>query len=519
MKMIKTIIKREFLDNILSFKFIACVLVAVVLVSISTIVLSNDYRDRLEDYNKGVAVARENLAKVPVYSYLEVGIFRKPSPLSIFVSGIESKTGNHVYLTHREIPTSLKGGLIKNEFAQIFSFFDLSSVIVIIFTILTILLSYDSISGEKEDGVLSLILSNSLPRYKLLLGKYIGGLVSIVVPLTICFITGILILLFSKEIEVNSDFFLSMFLFYLFAILYLSSILLIGIFVSSRTKSSFNSLIFLLAFYLVAIFLLPVSVRSYVEITGAREAKNYANNVDNFKREMSTKISNVYSDIPVKRSWAAMIMRGYKFILKRINPENTIEFYRRYFSQSQNIVKEYALKIYDLKRIDFQNTEKIKKFQNMFLTFLPSFNFERMAEFEAGTGQDYLNRFFQQLALYWHQYVHYLDEKDAFSLKYFYPFSKEFTLEEQELLIKLDTAFMERDWENRTKYSKEAERYNQNIDYLDLEDLPVFNFYKQNFLDKIKVVIFNILIIFFYNLVFFILAYFSLARYDPRVEA
>ena len=64
-----------------------------------------------------------------------------------------------------------------------FSFLDLSSVVIIIFTLLAILLSYNAISGEKEEGVLALALANEVPRYKYILGKYCGILISLAVPL------------------------------------------------------------------------------------------------------------------------------------------------------------------------------------------------------------------------------------------------------------------------------------------------------------------------------------------------
>ena len=183
--MIWTIVKREFLDNLLSFKFIACVVVAILLSTVSAIFLTNDYKARLKDYRTGVALNEENLKHVPVYSFLAPRVFKKPSPLSIFVSGIERETGSYADINHRDIPASLRGGLIKNEFSHMFSFFDLSSIVMIIFTLLAILLSYNAITGEKEEGMLSLALANAVPRYKILLGKYLGILTTLAVPLTL----------------------------------------------------------------------------------------------------------------------------------------------------------------------------------------------------------------------------------------------------------------------------------------------------------------------------------------------
>jgi ABC-type transport system involved in multi-copper enzyme maturation permease subunit len=513
--MVRTIIKRELLDNILSFKFMACVLVAIALVVISTLYLTNDYLDRLKDYHKGVTNAREYLSKIPVYSYLEVGIYKPPSPLSIFVSGIERNTGNTVTLTHREIPTELEGGLIKNEFSRIFSFFDPSSVIVVVFTILAILLSYDSISGEKENGMLSLALSNAVPRYKFLLGKYLGGLLSLLFPLSFCFVIGILMVLLLKGVSPPRNFFGAVFLSYLLSILYLSAVLLIGIFISSRTKTSFHSLIFLLAFYLITVFLIPLSINSYARNMELKKARNFEMNAAGLVRERTLKVAAEREKLPVRRTWASMA-GGEKFMLKRINPEVTIEYYKRYHEMREPIVVDFAQRIFELKRKDLQTAKKIQKTKVFFLAFLPSANFEQASELAAETGGENLMRFIEQIFLYWHQLVRYLEEKNAFSLRYFYPYAEKFSPEENDFLAKFDDIKGGQKW---AKYKDELNKYDKKeFRFLDLGDMPVFKFYESGFAARVQKMFFNGLILLFYNLLFFILAYFSFSQYDPRAQ-
>ncbi|MGD2246499.1 MAG: ABC transporter permease [Candidatus Aminicenantes bacterium] len=514
--MLKAVIKREFLDNLISFKFIACVLVVLVLVSVSTVVLIKDYRDRMEDYNTGLSLARKALTEIPVYSFLEVGIFKKPSPMSIFVSGIERQTGNSAFLTHREIPTTLKGGLVKNEFAPMFTFFDLSSVVVFVFTILAILLSYDAVSGEKEEGTLSLILSNSLPRYRFLLGKYIGALVSIFVPLTLCYTIGMLLVLFSRGVEKDADFFISMLFLFLFSLLYLSTILIISMAVSSRSRTSFNSLIFLLAFYLITVFLLPVSIHNFAAKSVLKKAKNYETNADSVIEERNKRIREAWNDIPVRRSWAAMMRRGEKFILKRINPQETLEFYKFFHEAREELMAEFAVRIHNLHDQDVQTAEKIYHIQDTILAFLPGSNFKHAAENIAGTDRKDYRRFFQQLIMYWHQYVQYLEDKDAFSLRYFYPYTEGFDAEELDFIQKLNRA---QSWEARSKYNQELDRLNQkDFQHIQLNDMPVFRFRRPEVWEKIQVILFKLLVLIFLNLVFFVVAYYSFTGYDPRYD-
>ena len=99
------------------------------------------------------------------------------------------------------------------------------------------------------------------------------------------FLIAVLVLLCTKGIGFENDFFPSLVLVYLFSLLYLSSVLLFGIFMSSLTKSSFQSLVIILAFYLVAVFLLPLTINSAADGASARKAVNYDRNIGALLKE------------------------------------------------------------------------------------------------------------------------------------------------------------------------------------------------------------------------------------------
>jgi len=506
------------------------VLVAIVVSLASTTILTQDYKDRLRNYDKGVASAREALTKIPVYSALKIKLYRKPSPLSIFIAGIERKVGSYaeIPIAPLDIPTSLQGGVTKNEFAAIFSIFDFSSVIVIIFTILAIFLSYDSISGEKEDGLLALALSNSVPRYKILLGKYLGALVSIAVPLAFCFVLGTLFVLFTKNVKVDGHFYLSMGVLFSVSLLYLSCILLLGIFVSSRTKTSFSSLLLLLGFYLVFTFLIPQAVKSFSTDAIIGRAKNVENNLGSMMNEMDKKRDEAYTKSPYKKQWFipgdaynAQLYGGAidNRIISPVAREN------RMLSASfqHPIEREYAQKVYDLKNKDMSIEEDIRNGARRLLAFVPSTNFSRIVELMADTGEDSLSRYLRHVALYWHEYMRYLDEKDAFGWRFTYPGPEEQTPYEKALIKKITDDSTEllksskRWWARyRGKYYDEAMNYRPKLTFLNLEDLPVIKSPDLGMTERLQGSLLNIVILVFYNLLFFILAYFSFSMCDPR---
>jgi ABC-type transport system involved in multi-copper enzyme maturation permease subunit len=528
--MIRTIIKREFLDNLLSFKFIACVLVAIIVSLASTSILTRDYQDRLRNYDKGVASAKEALTRIPVYSCLNVRLYRKPTPLSIFIAGIERKVGSYAEITNTEmdIPTALQGGVTKNDFAAIFSIFDFASVIIIIFTVLAILLSYGAISGEKEDGLLSLTLSNSVPRSKILLGKYLGALVSIAVPLAFCFIQGTLIVLLAKNVEVDTHFFPSIGLLFCVSLLYLSCILLLGILISSMTKTSFSSLLLLLAFYLVFTFLIPQAVKSFSTNTIIGRAKNVEANLETVTNEKEKKEDEAFRKAPFKKAWG-MTLDHYNMqlyggiILSRINSPEYLENQSLIWSIQIPIDREYAQKVYDLKNKDMSIEEQIRNDTQRLLAFIPSSNFGRIAVLMADTSEDSLSRYLRHVALYWHEYMRYLDEKGDFGKRLRYPGPEEQTPYEKALIKKIssDVAGLVEIKGSRTswyegKYLEEAENYRPKLTFLNLEDLPAFKSPEIGITERLQGSLLNMAILLFYNLLLFILAYFSFSIYDPR---
>ncbi|HDY89882.1 MAG TPA: ABC transporter permease, partial [bacterium] len=60
-------------------------------------------------------------------------------------------------------------------------------------SLMAILFSFSAVSGEKEEGMLRAIFSNPLKRAKLLIGKWVGGVISLAISFSICYIFAILV--------------------------------------------------------------------------------------------------------------------------------------------------------------------------------------------------------------------------------------------------------------------------------------------------------------------------------------
>jgi len=144
-----------------------------------------------------------------------------------------------------------------NPVFAIFGPLDLTLIVKIVLSLFAVLFTFDAIAGEKERGTLKLTLSNQIPRDQIILGKAVGGFVSLILPLAIPFLMGLILLNIFPDIRLSAGDWIRLGLIFLCFLLYLSVFFNMGLFISSRTHSSAGSLFILLFIWVVAIFIIP----------------------------------------------------------------------------------------------------------------------------------------------------------------------------------------------------------------------------------------------------------------------
>jgi ABC-type transport system involved in multi-copper enzyme maturation permease subunit len=130
-------------------------------------------------------------------------------------------------------------------------------ILSIIASFAILLLSYDAISGEREQQTLKLILSNSIPRGVLLLGKFMSIIISSVILLLPGLLISLIILLISGILKINALQAFEITMFIVAAILFISTISALGMFCSVVSRSSSVSLLIGLMLWLVFLIFSP----------------------------------------------------------------------------------------------------------------------------------------------------------------------------------------------------------------------------------------------------------------------
>lgn len=248
-------VKKEFLLNIMTFKFAVGTSLCLILTAVFVPILGKAYQERLKVYNENIAYNERELGKVTVYKNITPTIYRKPTPLAIFSEGLEKQLGNSATIEYDKIPEI--AGAAANHYLSIFSVFDISLILKIVISVLALLVAYDAISGEREHGTLRLMLSGTAARYQVLLGKLVAGLMVLVVPVTIAFALGLLILLFFPMVELSGADWIRFIFMYIASLVFIATIYNLGLFFTCLARRSAVSLVLGLFMWIIFSVVIP----------------------------------------------------------------------------------------------------------------------------------------------------------------------------------------------------------------------------------------------------------------------
>lgn len=270
--MLKTLIGRELLDNLMTFRFAAVLLITLLLVVANTVVLIQDYEQRLESYNDAVKMHDTELRKAKTYSMMYLFVDRAPNPLSIFNVGLDKRLGNLMGIWHGFVPTLWDAQMhgTDNPFIAFFSSIDIVFVFEVILSLMGLIFAYDAIAGERERGTLRLVLAQPIGRGQILLAKYISAMACLLVPLILSLLFALLLL--TRSIPLSTADFLRIVGIVLTSFAYLSVFYLIGLLISVATRRTGTALMLAMFIWGFLILVYPNLIRATVNPGGNIQA-------------------------------------------------------------------------------------------------------------------------------------------------------------------------------------------------------------------------------------------------------
>ncbi len=138
-----------------------------------------------------------------------------------------------------------------------FPFIDLVFIVSIIMSLLGLLFSYDSICGEKENGTLKLICSNSLPRATVLFGKLLGGTASLLIPFLISILCAAIYIALDPGVMWQPVDWAAFGALTVASMLFISLFYMMGMMVSALSKSSSVSILKAVLLWVIIVLIIP----------------------------------------------------------------------------------------------------------------------------------------------------------------------------------------------------------------------------------------------------------------------
>ena len=277
--MIGIVFKKEMLSHLLSQRFAACTVLAVVLIIANGVLTSQTYVHKKAGYLTQRAIEDTKLHEITYYSVLgwdwlmspnggfkpkaAPRALRAPRPLAVFAQGAERQAGQAVKVMLFNVPyqaEEVSPFQSSNPYLAIFAFFDMVYIFQLVLGLLAILIASEAISGEKEDGTLRLMLTTNASRAQVLAGKVLAGLTTLAIPTALGFILLTILLLGTENIEVGVGEWVRAGLLFALSLLYLLVFYLIGLVISCATHRSATSLIYALFAWALLAIVLPNSI-------------------------------------------------------------------------------------------------------------------------------------------------------------------------------------------------------------------------------------------------------------------
>ena len=276
--MVWHIAKRVLYDNLNSLRFALATVLLLGLMLTNAIVHLREHPERIQNYHNAVVEHHNRLkaaADESLYDLAQKGpgnLYKKLSNLRFCAEGGETFLSEYADGGYNRWSTdTLKSFWLlayptstpnRKNVRPIITKVDWGFIIGYVLSLVALLFTFDSISGERERGTLRLTLANSIPRHTVLIGKFLGAFISVYIPFILAILVNLLIISTSSDVHLGVDAWGRLGIIFFITILYTCLFLALGLLVSARVQRSAVSLVILLLVWVVFVVFMPSTLAS-----------------------------------------------------------------------------------------------------------------------------------------------------------------------------------------------------------------------------------------------------------------
>ncbi|MXV75287.1 ABC transporter permease subunit [Candidatus Poribacteria bacterium] len=272
--MIWHIIKRELFDHINSLRFILTVVILSALMVTNAVVHLRTHPERVRNYSKNITESLDTLkSQTQLYALAEKGpgtLYKRPSSLAFIADGGNAYLPEHTsnegnwsksgpgwkvksnwWLSYGSANPDAKD--LRPQATQI----DWVFIITYLLSFIPLLFTFDALSGEREQGTLRLCLANPISRPVLLIGKFLGTLITVLIPFIFAVLLNLTIISTDNWTQLNAADWGRLGLILLIASGYTGIFIGLGLMVSAGTREPRVSLVVLLLIWVATVIFMP----------------------------------------------------------------------------------------------------------------------------------------------------------------------------------------------------------------------------------------------------------------------
>ena len=277
--MLGYLVEKELANYLLDFRFVVVFALTILLSALSAYVGGQQYAWQLQEYTATSAYQRESLQSYHQNHRFRINGYRwsrRPEVLSTVVYGLSGKVGQEVFIRHQIVPNFEASLFEEDPIFELFGVLDLAFIVKVVLSLVVLLITYDAICGEKEDGTLRLYASFPVPKSTLALAKLMGASLAVMVPLLFSFLVAAAVLALSPTVDLQGEDWLRMGALLVVFSLYLTVFAAFGLWASALTHRKMTAFLSLLGLWTIWVFIVPdmavrisrrlVPVESSVEI-------------------------------------------------------------------------------------------------------------------------------------------------------------------------------------------------------------------------------------------------------------
>jgi ABC-type transport system involved in multi-copper enzyme maturation permease subunit len=280
--MFGVIVRNELRNNLLSLRFHIAFVLVVATFAAGTITFLKKHHSMMQEYSKyqneltaqQMKTAQSNLSQFAVTQW---PFTLKPRPNSFISDCKETYFPNRFSYNAYNIFGFEAGRAATNPFLGGFQDINWSFITSVVLSFTVLLLTFDTVSGQRESNTLALVLANPISRATVLCGKYVTALLTTMLTVVVGVILSVLIIVLSGGIDLSASSFLEILGFLLLVLLFTSCIAAFGILSSVLVRSSNVSLLIGLAFWLLFVVVIPNSAVFWANKVFAIEHANTVN--------------------------------------------------------------------------------------------------------------------------------------------------------------------------------------------------------------------------------------------------